>query len=582
MGTVTSHHGMPGTPLRIAALWQGVLPPLRKQRNVMGVNRSCRRVIHEFRESLTFGGNPGNLGRALMRILSSHGSSLTQRACLAFLLLSFPSAFRAQQDAVGVYKQSKDSVVMIQGQRHIGSGVIVPGGCPLSASCSVAWVVTNYHVVSGESSITAKFASGVEVLTTDVVAADPDNDLVVLELTGRPFAQSELGDSESLSIGQRLIVISNPMGLQGSVSEGLLSAVRKIAGRTLLQISAPISPGSSGGPVFDQQGKVVGIATATMEGAQNVNLAVPSSTIRSLLRNPRAAKLADLSPAARKDDGADGVIRILSRVAAYLANEMTEEAEAHLRNGIQQYEFSPALRLELAKLLIRTGRFEGGLQQLRVTNRLAPDEWLPVALMGHLTLNRWLEQGRLSDRRTAYQIYRYVSDNGRLPIIKKELITRVLERMGSPAGAWASGGQRSYSVTATQDGRFLLQRTTLDIKQQNTDLAFVPYNAEFTTKGEAGRFTGTFSYFDGACNYVQSLQIQVSSDGTFMEIRGTITQVTGVLNSLSRAVGIKSAQKLCKKPGDEGLVLALNRIPRESFNDVNFMLDEDTRALTFK
>lgn len=172
-------------------------------------------------------------------------------------------------------------------------------------------------MVAGESSVKIKFASGLELPTSYLVASD--SDLAILKLSGSGFAHSELGQSEALAIGERIFVISNPLGLQGTVTEGLVSAVREIRGAKMLQISAPISPGSSGGPVFDQQARVVGIATASFEGAQNLNLAIPSSTIQSLLERPRAAKLSDLPSPPQKDREASQVeiLSILQRVSRY-------------------------------------------------------------------------------------------------------------------------------------------------------------------------------------------------------------------------------------------------------------------------
>ena len=524
----------------------------------------------------------------------------------AVLLLSFPTGFWAQQDAAGVYKQSKDSVVLIEGEHHIGSGVIVPGGCPPATSCPVAWVVTNFHVVSGESSVTIKFATGVERSSAEVVASDPDADLVVLKVNGAGYSPAELGDSDSLAIGQRIFVISNPLGLQGSVTEGLISGVREIQQRKLLQISAAVSPGSSGGPVFDQQGRVVGIASATMVGAQNVNLAVPSSTIRTMLRNPAAAKLADLVPPRPADDG---VLPILRRASAYIAKDMTDEAEAQLRSGIQQYESDVSLRLELAKLLVRAGRSEEGLQQLRATNKLAPDRWLPVVLMGHLYLGRWTSDGRLSDRRAAYQLYRDVLTKPGLPPAESEFLKKCfIEPLRSPEGEWITGdGQRAFSIKGKTTGGFFITLSDRDVKRlldqplylQSQNVAFLafPFDAEFyagtgsetsadvkqSLNGEPGEFQGSSKHADTFCAYRQALRIEVSPDGSAMSIKGTITEVTGVLPTAVAAWGRKRAEGFCQRPGNAGLSLWLTRLAKkESFFALETALNTDTQPLVFR
>lgn len=509
-------------------------------------------------------------------------------ASVSLLLLCH--GLQAQQDASGVYRQARDVVVLIQGRHQIGSGVIIPGGCPVAVlRCAVVLIVTNYHVVSGEDSVTVKFVTGLELPATEVVASDPDADLAILKLEGTTFAPSELGDSESLAIGQRIFVISNPLGLEGSVTEGLISAVREVQGRKLLQISAPISPGSSGGPVFDEHARVVGIATATIEGAQNVNLAIPSDMIQALLSRPKAGKLSEL-PA--RNVGSASVLAILRRVSRYLQNEMVEEAEAQLRTGIQEYEFDSALRLELAKLLIRSGRSEEALQQLRVCIKLTVDEWQPVALMGHLYLQRWLKDGRLSDRQAAYEAYSGLLVRPGLPPAKRDLYRTLHDSMRDPVGLWAtSDGRRRYQVLARTRGGFSIGAPVDEFKlyQPGTSLdgyadrylAFAVVDGEFHVIDEQAKYVGTSSFMDASCGYQQTLQIEIRPDGTTMDIRGTIKQVTGVRTSMIQALGRKRAEQMCQKPGSSGLGMWLTRLPTmEHLYDVQGMLNADIQPVT--
>ncbi len=91
-----------------------------------------------------------------------------------------------------------------------------------------------------------------------------------------------LGDSELVAIGQDVIVLGSPQGLEGTVSTGILGGLRTLGDTKFLQITAPISPGSSGGPVFNNQGRVIGITTATLAKGQNLNFALPSNLLRDL------------------------------------------------------------------------------------------------------------------------------------------------------------------------------------------------------------------------------------------------------------------------------------------------------------
>ncbi len=161
----------------------------------------------------------------------------------------------------------------------IGSGVIVsPDGL----------VVTNHHVVAGAQRLFATLRDG-RVLPASVLGQDPAHDLALLRLPAQALPAAELGDSESLRVGQLVIAIGNPLGLEATVTTGVVSAKgRTLATPTglmanLIQTDASINPGNSGGPLVDASGRVVGINTAVILGAQGIGFAVPVSAVRDLL-----------------------------------------------------------------------------------------------------------------------------------------------------------------------------------------------------------------------------------------------------------------------------------------------------------
>jgi hypothetical protein len=139
-------------------------------------------------------------------------------------------------------------------------------------------------------SAVAKTRNGDALPIKGAVSLDQENDLALLAVEGRrtlPFLA--LGNSESVQTGDHVAVIGSPLGLEGSLSEGIVSAKRGDGNgkRKLLQITAAISPGSSGSPVLDSSGKVIGIATAEMREGQSVNFAVPAEIATQLLRAPK-------------------------------------------------------------------------------------------------------------------------------------------------------------------------------------------------------------------------------------------------------------------------------------------------------
>jgi len=160
---------------------------------------------------------------------------------------------------------------------HAGAGVLV-GGRGL--------VLTSFHFIRDAASLVVHLASG-STLEADLVGRDGPTDLALLRIRHPPrnLSTARLGDSRSLHPGDWVLAVGNPFGLASSVSLGVVSAVdRQLGGPYdgFLQTDAAINPGSSGGPLFDLQGRVVGIATAYPRAA-GVGFAIPSALVSQLL-----------------------------------------------------------------------------------------------------------------------------------------------------------------------------------------------------------------------------------------------------------------------------------------------------------
>lgn len=138
------------------------------------------------------------------------------------------------------------------------------------------YILTNSHVVRGQKTITVKLVDDNKVYSNvEVVKDNPIRDIALLKITNPDNLQPVvLGDSDQVQVGERIVVIGNPEGLENTVSDGLISAIREVNGTKIFQTSAPISHGSSGGAVFNSKGEVIGITTATYEEGQNLNFAV--------------------------------------------------------------------------------------------------------------------------------------------------------------------------------------------------------------------------------------------------------------------------------------------------------------------
>ncbi len=164
-------------------------------------------------------------------------------------------------------------------RRRSGSGsgiVITPDG----------YVLTNSHVIQGDGRITTVFNDGTTAQAT-LVGDDPATDLAVLRCERAGLAFANLADSSALQVGQLVIAMGNPLGFQSTVSTGVVSALgralRSQDGRlieNIVQHTAPLNPGSSGGPLLDSKGGVIGINTAIIAIAQGMGFAIPANTAR--------------------------------------------------------------------------------------------------------------------------------------------------------------------------------------------------------------------------------------------------------------------------------------------------------------
>jgi hypothetical protein len=155
---------------------------------------------------------------------------------------------------------------------------------------STGRLVTNYHVIEDASSAIVKTSDGGFYQVDGTLAVDEEHDLAILKVAGSNFAYVSLGDSDTVSIGEKVYTVGSPLGLETTASDGIVSSIRELNEVRLIQTTAPISHGSSGGPLLNLRRQVIGVTS--LEGGQNLNFAIPTKLIRALLLSEKVTPFA--------------------------------------------------------------------------------------------------------------------------------------------------------------------------------------------------------------------------------------------------------------------------------------------------
>ena len=216
----------------------------------------------------------------------------------------------------------------------LGSGFFVRKGL----------VATNLHVIEDAAKGYAKrVGQETKYVIEGITARDDGNDLVIIKVSALDVPALTLGDSDAVQVGEAVYAVGNPRGLDGTFSQGVISSIREVKTRKRLQFTAPISPGSSGGPVLNEVGEVIGISVAIFRGGQNLNFAVPSNYLKALV-----AKSEESKP--------------LSQGSPWIS------AETHVRRGLTKYF---------------QGLYQSAIKDYDAAIRLKPDDAYYYACRGN-------------------------------------------------------------------------------------------------------------------------------------------------------------------------------------------------------
>ena len=261
------------------------------------------------------------------------------------VLLNSIFAFAQEEWVAPVARRSLPSVVTVLSfdgagkQFGLGSGFIVRED---------GLVVTNYHVIQNASAVEVRGKAIGSFRVNGVVAVDRGMDFAVLKITVEDLPVIPLGDSSLVKLGEGVVAIGNPKGLTGTVSAGLISQIREEGDLSILQTSAPIYSGNSGGPLINKRGEVIGVITARVGDGPTLGLALPINYVRRALQNNTSIKytigeVARLEAIISKEerinrirDADPGEFRALQRPGGIVQSRRSEELARAARSILEQ------------------------------------------------------------------------------------------------------------------------------------------------------------------------------------------------------------------------------------------------------
>ncbi|SRR6266404_1476058 len=213
-------------------------------------------------------------------MIECHAMQWLKITCALFALSIALVSTAMAQSPRDIAEYASPSVVLIVSENSKGKAVSLGSGFCVQDTV----VATNYHVIRGAYRLYVKIVEKKEIYRVEkILATDSKKDLVLLKVIGLKAAPLLIGDSSQVAVGDEVYAVGNPAGLEGTFSQGVVSGIRQISGNRYFQITAPISPGSSGGPILDKSGGVIAIAVGTLNIGQNLNFGIPMSELKALM-----------------------------------------------------------------------------------------------------------------------------------------------------------------------------------------------------------------------------------------------------------------------------------------------------------
>jgi hypothetical protein len=402
-------------------------------------------------------------------------------------------------------------------------------------------IVTNLHVVREAKTIAAKLWNGSFLPIDQVTGVAQDSDLILLKADAQDLPSAQTAPVNSIAVGDTVIAIGNPLGLESALSTGVISGFRDISGLGhAIQTTAPISQGSSGGGLFDRQGWLAGITSSTLVEGQNLNFAIPIEVVNNIKRFP-ARKLGSVqgleaTGELQKSTPAQ-VADLINRAREFMRLEMLNDAEKELSEALLENKFSPEAHFYMGVLWTERKNYEKGREEYKIASRLDPESISPLALLA-ATDTTLLEQTKDNEYRAEAIAYlrqikekkvhiredRY-SDEKLLGTLTSNLDTRILQLL-RVSGEWQTADGNGVWKFVESDGpagKIVMPQTKIPMGNIGivqaygptpTTLGFLWRNTELEMEGWYAKPIPGLK-----CNSNLWLYLQESEDG--MRMTGT-------------------------------------------------------------
>ena len=226
-------------------------------------------------------------------------------------------------------------VVDANGKSWTGSGFVIRDD----------QIVTNYHVIDNMSIGGVKLVGKEDLYPIEAILVVEENrDLAIIKVVGIDVPALSLGDSDTVQIGDKVYVAGNPQGLEGSFSDGIISAIRGGSADKFFQMTAPISQGSSGGPVVNEKGEVIGVSFATLHDGQNLNFAIPVNYLKPMVKMPIARPIVKHDAPSKIPVG-ETIPLTLDLISSQVPQQVTIHYKTYDRNRTRLEQNNQKMRL---------------------------------------------------------------------------------------------------------------------------------------------------------------------------------------------------------------------------------------------